>query len=484
MQTVLEPPLAAHRRPAPLELVAAGLLAATVVLHVAAMVPAYFAGSGNNSSLVSQPDQAALYSVLAASWALALAIGLTGPHRTPMAAALAAGVAATELGFRVADLGDALRYGTSLVGAGLWVMEAAWVVGAAGAVVALVAVRSRHGLARRASSPSESPASADGPHSSPDWQIDWAAPPATLDEREAADSRSEVAANPYAEPLAGRASAADTLTAEVDQGGSAEESSPDGPAPVGGDPTAAMPSASGSFDATTTLPSGDAARMGEPASVPPSEGSDVGAESLQSDGAAERPSAPRSAAAGPGATGDSHERAAWTMLVAVLALLVAGAFLPAWDHAVAYSPVTGQGLNRSLGNAFSGPWQQVIGTVLAAVAMAAVPVVAIRLRNRAAGAAAVCGSLLVLGSQLTAAVIQVDQPVSPAQVGLSGGEAARLGLQLALKLTGWFTVDALAAYALFAAVLVWATLRVHHENSTGSRPSAPDFRSDSIPWAS
>ena len=186
----------------------------------------------------------------------------------------------------------------------------------------------------------------------------------------------------------------------------------------------------------------------------------------------------------PGAGEDSHERAAWTMLVVVLALLVAGAFLPAWDHAVAYSPVTGQGINRSLGNAFSGPWQQVIGTVLAAVAMAAVPAVAVRLRNRAAGAAAVCGSLLVLGSQLTAAVVQVDQPVSPAQVGLSGGEAARLGLQLALKLTGWFTVDALAAYALFAAVLVWATLRVHHENSPGSRPSAPDFRNDAIPWAS
>lgn len=441
MQMALEPPLAAHRRPAPLELLAAGLLVVTVVLHVVAMVPAYFVASGGNSSLVSQPDQAALYAVLAASWALALAIGFTGPHRTPVAAALAAGVAATELGFRVADLGDALRYGTSLVGAGLWLMEAAWVVGAAGAVIAVVAVRHRHGAAGRLAAPHETARSAAFPAGTAEWQTDGTAPTAFAPGRESGgEAHGEMPVNPYADPTS--AGMAEPLQASAPlQGGRSDQSSPVGEAPTASDSSAAMSVSGNSLSGT------------QPAHQP-------------------------------GTGEDSHERAAWTMLVVVLALLVAGAFLPAWDHAVAYSPVTGQGINRSLGNAFSGPWQQVIGTVLAAVAMAAVPAVAVRLRNRVAGAAAVCGSLLVLGSQLTAAVVQVDQPVSPAQVGLSGGEAARLGLQLALKLTGWFTVDALAAYALFAAVLVWATLRAPHENSPGSRPSAPDFRNDAIPWAS
>ena len=473
MQTALEPPLAAHRRPAPLELIAAGLLAATVVLHVVAMMPAYFAGTGANSSLVSQPDQAALYAVLAASWALALVIGFTGPHRTPVAAALAAGVAAAELGFRVADLGDVFRYGTSTVGAGLWLMEAAWVVGAAAAVLALLAVRRRHGAPRpREATPD--PGSAGGPA---DRQIDWTAPTHR-------SGAAEPPANPYDEPVGGH-----PFPSEPQPPGNATgpesrtEQQPPGegavPAPDP-DPTVTAPVPAGGSDATTTLPVGDPTGVWDPAAASAAAASPVGP--------GEPPAASPAPGSGPPGSAqpdqDAHERAAWTMLVIVLALLVAGAFLPAWDHAVAYSPVTGQGLTRSLGNAFSGPWQQVVGTVLAAVAMAAVPIVAIRLRNRAAGAAAVCGALLVLGSQLTAAVIQVDQPVSPAQIGLSNGAAARLGLQLALKLTGWFTVDALAAFALFAAVMVWATLRVDHENSPGSRPNAPDFRRDRIAWPS
>src|ERR1700728_3988431 len=118
------------RRPTPLELTAAGLLLATVILHIAAMVPQYFGGSGQGS-LWSQPDQAALYSVLAAGWALALGLGLTGPSRSGMSAGLAAGVAATDLGFRLVDLGGVFRFGTGQAAAGLWLMTAAWVVGAA-----------------------------------------------------------------------------------------------------------------------------------------------------------------------------------------------------------------------------------------------------------------------------------------------------------------------------------------------------------------
>lgn len=402
MQTAFPPHPEAHRRPGPLDLAAAGLLLATVVMHVVAMFPGYFLSSTAGSSLTSSPDQAALYSVLAASWALALGIGITGPDRTPMAAALAVGVAAGELGFRVADLGDALRYGTQSVGAGLWLMEAAWVVGAVAAVFAVLAARHRHARSEPAAV-GGAVAAAGSPEW--DWNIDWSAPATPA-------APPPPAGNPYAAGLH-------------------EEAGSD---PAGADP------------------------VSEPTATP---AVPVGAATARSD--------------------DAHERAAWTMLVVVLAVLVAGAFLPAWDHAVVYSTVTGRGFTRSLGNAFSGPWQQVTGTVLAAAAMAVVPIVAVRLRNRLVGAAAACGVLLVLTTQLVAAVVQVDQPVSPAQVGISAGQASQLGLQLALRLTGWFTVDALAAYALFAAVMVWATLRVHQENSPGTAPRAPEARSDAIP---
>ena len=127
------------RRPNRIDLLAGVLIACSVILHVVAMFPTYFAGPGDHGSLASQPDQAALYAVLAAGWALVLVIGLTGPARMPVAAGVAVGLAATELGFRITDLGYVARYGTVEAGAGLWLMTAAWVVGAAGAVVAAVA---------------------------------------------------------------------------------------------------------------------------------------------------------------------------------------------------------------------------------------------------------------------------------------------------------------------------------------------------------
>lgn len=357
-----------HRVPGSLELLAGALLVATVVLHVVAMFPTYFSGQG---SLVSQPDQAALYALLAASWALALAIGLTGPHRTHLAAAMAVGVALTELGFRVSDLGDVFRYGSSTAGAGLWVMEASWVVGAAGAGVAVVAARARHGRSR-----------------------------ATY-----------VAAPDLAEPAAVE--------------------------PPAVEPAAVEPPAAAS-------------------------------ETHEAD---------------PAATQDAHERLAWAMLVVVLAAVVAGAFLPPWDHAVAVSSVTGRSVARNLGNAFSAPWQEVVGSVLAAVALFAVPAAATRLRDRGVAAAASVGSLLVLATQLVAAVVQVDEPVPPAELGVSPAQAGQLGLHISMQLTGWFTLDALAAYALFAAVMIWATLRAAPEESPGGQRGMAGWPLEAPPLA-
>ena len=106
------------------------------------------------------------------------------------------------------------------------------------------------------------------------------------------------------------------------------------------------------------------------------------------------------------------------MLVALLALITAGAFLPAWDHYVGVT-TTGRSISFNLGNAFTGPWPVVIGNVLVALALVAVPILATRLRDRAVAAAVVAGSLIVLAAQFTTAIVQVDQPVPPSVAGLT-----------------------------------------------------------------
>jgi hypothetical protein len=396
MEAVVVAPDAAGRRPAGVDLLAGILLAGAVILHVVAMVPTYSGGSVNGS-LVSQPDQAALYSVLAAGWALALVVGLTGRVRIPIAAGLAVGLAATEMGFRLTDIGSVIRYGSSQAGPGLWIMTSAWAVGAAGAAAAVVAARSHRSGSQVAPSKEEPDV---GPVS---W---WPEPDTGLDAG-SGQSPDEFAT----QPLASQALA------------------------------------------TQPVPTG-------PSAVPSRAGDTMAFHALEA--------------------ADAEDRLAWTILVTLLALVVAGAFLPSWDHYVVYSATSGRALTFNLGNAFSGPWAVVAGNVLAAVALVAVPAAAVRLRNRAVGAAAVAGALIVLASQFTAAVVQVDERVAPSLFGFSNAQVSQLGLVLTMKLTAWYTIDALAAFGLLVAVMAWANLRVVQENSPGTLPSAPDARNEPI----
>jgi hypothetical protein len=390
MEAVAVAPDAASRRPTWVDLLAGILLAGTVILHVAAMLPSYSGGSVNGS-LVSQPDQAALYSVLAAGWALALVVGLIGPARIRIAAGLAVGLAATEMGFRLTDIGSVIRYGSSQAGPGLWIMTSAWAVGAAGAATAVVAARSRRSV-------SQVPSKEEPDVGSVSW---WPEPETEL--------------------------------------GAGSGRPPDGP----------------KVEPLATQPLGTR----QPA-APPRDGDTMAFDAL--------------------AAAEAEDRLAWTILVTLLALVVAGAFLPSWDHYVVYSATSGRALTFNLGNAFSGPWAVVAGNVLVAVALVVVPVGAVRLRDRAVGAAAVAGTLIVLASQFTSAVVQVDVRVAPTLFGFSNAQVSQLGLVLTMKLTAWYTIDALAAFGLLVAVMAWATLRVVQENSPGTLPSAPDARSEAI----
>jgi hypothetical protein len=383
MEVVTPAPDATWRHPTRLEVSAGLLLVATVVLHVVAMIPAYFAGPGGHASLWSQADQAASYSILAAGWALVLGIGLTGPSRVAICAGLATGLTVTEFGFRVSDLGALIRYGSDLAGAGLWLMVAAWVVGAAAAVVLVVSARRRS-------------------------------------QRMAGASPVVPAGDPAPEPGDEAMVTGSTLW-------------------------------SGSYPGAGPAHEVEAPREPATEEEPVGAGSDPGLTPIL-----------------------------WTVLLGVLGLVTALCFLPAWDHYVGVTSA-GRTFSFNLGNAFSGPWEVALGNVLVALAIAVIPVAASRLRDRGAAAAAVGGSLIVLGSQFVSAVVQVDQPVTLTAIPTRYLE---LGSEFGIKLTGWFVIDVLSAFALFAAVMVWATSRVVYANSRGTLPKAPDVRSEAMSSAS
>ena len=317
-----------HRRhPSKLELAAGGLLLATVVLHVVAMFPTYLPFlSSTPVSIVSQSDQAALFAVVAAAWATALGFGLAGPRWVKVATGLAVGTAVGELGFRVSDLGEVFRYGTGLAGPGLWLMTAAWIVGAAGACTAVAAVL----------------------HSKRDTAV----------------------------------------------------------------------------------------------SDPPRSG---------------------------------FNRWGSVAVIGVLSIASAGLFLPAWDHYTGVSSVTGRAVSFNLGNAFAEPWQIVIGNVLSALAIAAVPILAgvLMWRDRRAAVAATGGVLCLLAAQFVSAVIQVDQAVPASIAGLSGAQARQLGLTLSLRLTGWFALDAILALAVLVTTVVVAAAKAPSESTVAGPVRAP-----------
>ena len=96
----------------------------------------------------------------------------------------------------------------------------------------------------------------------------------------------------------------------------------------------------------------------------------------------------------------------------------------------------------------------------------------------------------MLASQFVSAIAQVDEAVSPSVAGLNATQASQLGLQLHMTLSGWFTFDLLAAFALFVATMVLAYARPeedgadHQTSSVGTWPSAPDARrAATLPWS-
>ncbi len=160
----------------------------------------------------------------------------------------------------------------------------------------------------------------------------------------------------------------------------------------------------------------------------------------------------RPAAAGrTGSLGRPSGAALGPAVMLILAGLgVAAAFAPAWDS-FTLRTAAGQTQSLTLGDAFSGttPGLVITGDVLVMLAVAVTVVVAAFWRPVRHGGVLLAGAAIPMAAQAISALVQASEPASPAQFGISNGQATQLGLTISSGLTPAFWI-----YCAFLAVLL------------------------------
>jgi hypothetical protein len=137
-----------------------------------------------------------------------------------------------------------------------------------------------------------------------------------------------------------------------------------------------------------------------------------------------------------------------TMILAAVGAAVA--FAPAWDSFVLQT-AAGVSQKVTLGNAFAAtnPAPVIAGDVAVMVAFVAVAVVGAFWRPIRLGSALVAGAIIPMAAQAISAIVQLRQPTSPLQFGISQAQASGLGLTISNGLTPMFWV-----YCAFLATLL------------------------------
>jgi hypothetical protein len=113
-------------------LVAAGLLGVGILCGIVGLFPAYLGGS----SLVSSAADLVPHLLYLAGWAVSAVLILRGGRRMRVGAMLGLGVSAVTFGLFFADAGEAIADGAHVMGAGLVLGLAGWLICAAGSVLA------------------------------------------------------------------------------------------------------------------------------------------------------------------------------------------------------------------------------------------------------------------------------------------------------------------------------------------------------------
>jgi hypothetical protein len=134
-------------------------------------------------------------------------------------------------------------------------------------------------------------------------------------------------------------------------------------------------------------------------------------------------------------------------MLVLAGLGTAVAFAPAWDS-FTLRTAAGQTQSLTAGNAFANPGWVIAGNVAAMIGFAAVVIAAALWRPRRYGAALLAGAIIPMAAQAISALIQVGEPVSPSQFGISSAEASQLGLTISSGLTPVFWIYCLLLVAL------------------------------------
>jgi hypothetical protein len=183
-----------------------------------------------------------------------------------------------------------------------------------------------------------------------------------------------------------------------------------------------------------------------------------------------RTRAPAGSTAGTAPGGPARPRWSESGPVALVLLAAIGAvaaFVPAWDSFTLTLP-TGTTQTITAGNAFSNPGAVMAGDIVVIVAVIAVAVLAALWRPVRHGAVLLAGVTVPLAAQAISALIQVSEPVSPAQFGIS----ADAGVTITSGLTPIFWV-----YCVFVISLVvscaWMLTAPHQYPAMPARVAPP-----------
>ncbi len=162
-----------------------------------------------------------------------------------------------------------------------------------------------------------------------------------------------------------------------------------------------------------------------------------------------------------------------TLAAAALAAVgAAAAFAPSWDS---YTLRTAAGLTHTLtaGNSFANPAPVIAGDVAVMVTLVAVVVAAALWRPVRLGALLLAGAVVPMAAQAISALVQVSEPVSAAQFGISPAQATQAGLTISTGLTPafWIYCAFVVALLIIGAWMAWPKRPVMQPSAWPAAPA-------------
>jgi len=126
-----------------------------------------------------------------------------------------------------------------------------------------------------------------------------------------------------------------------------------------------------------------------------------------------------------------------TLVLAAVGAAIA--FAPSWDS---FTLRTASGVSQVIteGNAFANPAPVIFGNVLVMAGLVAVVIVAALWRPMRLGAALLAGAIVPMVAEAVSAIVQIHEPTSPLQFGISQAQASQVGLTIGAGLTPMFWV--------------------------------------------